>query len=112
MKLRERLSKACTLLGLEIDIAFKAKLPSGHVISTVARISKLGAPKGMLIVTSFDDVREASDELTSAGYGYSVMSEPPSDESFDLDAYVDVFSDWGWSGEDTERPLWFLVENQ
>jgi hypothetical protein len=60
----------------------------------------------MLIVRSYDDVREDASELLAAGYAYSVLDEPNAVEQFDLKSYQEMFADWGWSGAPDQKPGW------
>jgi hypothetical protein len=43
-------------------------------------------------------VRLYAETLKRAGYGFSVLDEPQPDEKFDLNAFKEMFLDWGWSG--------------
>jgi hypothetical protein len=106
MNLTESLSKACSALGLRIELGFRFSVPSGRELLAVARIADLGAPNGMLVFLSYDEIQEWTPALLKAGYGYSVMDEPRVDEEFDLESYQDMFRDWGWSGELRARPNW------
>lgn len=103
-RLEDWLSRACNALGLQADIPFVANIENEHGVRAVARIHNLGANNGMLVVRSYEDVRPHAKELAKAGYGYSVLDEPRSDEAFDLDTFKEMFLDWGWMGPETERP--------
>jgi arsenate reductase len=108
-RMQEQLSKACRELGLHIDLDFELSLASGRRLVALARIQELGAPNGMLILSSVDPIAHASDEITEAGYGYSVLSQPRSSEGYSSQGCIDMFSDWGWSGNANRRPAWMLV---
>lgn len=60
----------------------------------------------MLLFRTYDEVREVSQALQNAGYGYSVVDEPRPDEEFDLSSFQEMFRDWGWSGELGGKPPW------
>jgi len=98
--------RACSALGLHAELGFRLVLPSGHAVVTVARIADLGSPNGMLLLRAFDDIRGHVQELTDAGYGFSVVDEPWPDEEFDLIAFQEMFRDWGWSGQLGAKPAW------
>jgi hypothetical protein len=98
--------KACSEFGLRVELQFELALAGGQVVRTVARLPDLGAPKGMLIVTSYDEIKSCSQELISAGYGYSVLDEPSPGEVFDSQSFRTMFRDWGWSGELGKKPDW------
>jgi len=95
-KLESWLMQACAMSGLKVDIAFSA-LIGNQKIQSVARIQGLGAPNGMLIFRSYDEVRSFRDDVMHARYGYSVLSEPAKGEEFDLRSFQEMFRDWGWS---------------
>jgi len=60
----------------------------------------------MLVIRAYDEVRMYEDELINAGYGYSVLDEPQVVEEFDPDAFREMFADWGWCGEASQKPSW------
>jgi hypothetical protein len=95
-------------LGIRIDMGFELKLEHGHVIHSVARIPDFGRENGMLIVNSFDQVREYSDEVIKMGYGYSVFDEGNGYDG-DLEGDKDILADWGWSGDLKLKPEWAMA---
>lgn len=105
-RLADWISQACDALGLNADIGFLLILSDGHKIPTVARIPGLGAANGMLVFCSYEQIRAYTDELLQMGYGYSILDEPLPNEKFDLASYRDMFTDWGWSGEEALKPEW------
>jgi len=44
--------------------------------------------------------------LQNMGYGYSVLDDPLHSEEFDLESYVEMFSDWGWGNVNERKPDW------
>jgi hypothetical protein len=111
-RLQESLLRACEELGLRIELDARGTLSSGRDIQAVARIPQLGAARGMLIFRSYQDLEGLGDELVSAGYGYSVLSEPPPNESWSIDSYKEMFSDWGWASESEEAPAWLTPASE
>jgi hypothetical protein len=105
--LTQQLTRACLALDLPIDVGFVADLGKGNQIRSVARIRNLGAKRGMLVFSAFEPIRDHADRLVEAGYGISILSEPSRDDPDDLDACLDMFSEWGWSGPADRRPDWF-----
>jgi hypothetical protein len=97
-RLQNDLVRAGKSLGLRIITPYEVTLPSGRNVVADALIPEIGSPKGMLIVQSYDAIEDITDEIVNCGYGYSVLDEPGADETFDLEAYVDMFADWGWDG--------------
>lgn len=102
----EWLWRACSELGLHIDLRFRTTLPSGRELTALARIADLGAPNGMLLFQSYDDIRDCVQVLRDAGYGYSIVDEPHHDEGFDLASFQEMFRDWGWRGALGSKPRW------
>jgi hypothetical protein len=60
----------------------------------------------MIVVDRFDEIRGNHSELVKAGYGYSVLSNLSPSEDYDLDTYIEMFSDWGWASCNERRPDW------
>ena len=105
-RLAARLWRACSALGLRVELGFRVVLPSGHAVVTVARIPDFGSPNGMLLIRAYDEIRGHVQELEDAGYGLSIVDEPPPDAGFDLTAFQVMFRDWGWSGQLGAKPAW------
>lgn len=98
--------RACAELGLRTDMGFRLALSDQQEIQTVARIADVGAPNGMLVVSSYDVVRNLTDKLLEAGYGFSVLDEPDPRENYDIESFKAMFLDWGWAGELGKTPDW------
>ena len=96
--LQDWLIAAGTACGIPVVAPFALLLPSGAVVKASALLMGLGDAKGMLIFHTFDEIRELSEEIRDAGYGYSTLSEPDSGEPLDLDSFKEMFRDWGWKG--------------
>ena len=109
--LAKQLSQACSTLGLQAEFGFTLSLGEGAEIRAVARILDLGAPNGMLVVNSYDEIKNYSKRLIEAGYGYSVLSEPIRDEKVDLKSLQEMFIEWGWSGEPSRKPKWMAEDS-
>ena len=105
-KLSDWIARACDELGLRADVGFSLVLPNGHNVHTVARIRDIGGKNGMLIVSSFDEVKNDLDDISRSGYGFSVLEEPPEREMYDLETHREMFRDWEWFGAKTQRPSW------
>jgi len=105
-KLLSWLAQARDELGLHVDREFTVALDDKHVIHAVARVRDLGAEKGMLVVSDYDEVKAHLAQITKAGYGLSVLDEPSPLEEYDLERYAQMFRDWGWSGVESQRPQW------
>lgn len=104
--LTEWLWRACAELGLRVELGYKLALQDVPDLIAIARIQDLGAANGMLIFGSYDEIRQAVPRLLDAGYGFSVLDEPANHEEFDIQTFMDLFADWGWSGELGRKPSW------
>lgn len=104
--LQSLLQRACQELGLTIVMPFLLPVRDSIQINAQALLPELGAPKGMIIVNHYDDLRGVASELQSMGYGYSVLDDPLNSEEFDLESYVEMFSDWGWGTVNERKPDW------
>ena len=105
-QLAQSLWRACADLGLRIELDFKLVLPNVPQLTAVARIWNLGSPNGMLIFTNYEEIRYRTKDILEAGYGYAILAEPATCEVFDLESFVDMFRDWGWSGDIGCKPTW------
>ena len=95
-KLADWFVQAAAHCGLRVDVGFAVHLSDGRQLISLIRISGVGGDKGMLIFNDYDAIWPDAEEVLSMGFGYSVMSEPRSAETFDLALFEDVFADWGW----------------
>lgn len=105
-KRQESLARAGRELNLKIEFSFNVNLPDGRCILADAWLPDLGAPKGIIVVRDYDLLLGAANELIEMGYGFSVLEEPSSNTSYDRNSYVEMFSDWGWAGEEDSKPIW------
>jgi hypothetical protein len=87
-------------------IPFKISLAESGEIFAQALLPQLGSSKGMIFVSNFLELCEKETELVNLGFGYSVLDEPRSDEEYDLNSYVEMFSEWGWGSTKEKKPDW------
>jgi hypothetical protein len=59
-----------------------------------------------MAVFSLDQSKELLMEESTDGVGFSFLSEPHPLEDFDIDAWLEVFTDWGWNGSLETLPQW------
>jgi len=104
--LQPYLLRACNELNLTIVVPFLLTVGEGIQINAQALLPQLGARGGMIIVTHYDDLRGVASKLPNMGYGYSVLDNSPSSEDFDLESFIDMFSDWGWGNTNERKPGW------
>jgi hypothetical protein len=61
----------------------------------------------MLLVTSYQDIAAVTEQLVSAGFGYSCLDDLPGTVP-DEAQIIDMLRDWGWSGSG-EAPSWYAA---
>ena len=105
-RLQSALQHASEDLGLKVVIPFILNLRQGVQINAQALLPQLGAPKGMIVVSRYDDLHGMANELVNDGYGYSVLDDPSPTDDYDLDSYIEMFSDWGWGAINESKPDW------
>jgi hypothetical protein len=105
-ELASRWKSAAKALGIEIEAPYSTTLSSGSRLDAAVLVAQFGAPRGMLILRDYAEVRHLLGELEQAGFGFSVMDEPGDSHPFVLEEYMDVLRDWGWSGIASDAPAW------
>lgn len=90
-------------LGLEIWAPYELTLPSGYLVRAPVLVRHFGGPKGMLVVSD-DSILDWGDAIIQMGYGFSVLGEPS--QKYDRKVYIEMLSEWGWWGPDSEEPVW------
>lgn len=93
-------------LGIEIEAPFDLMLPSGVHLQVPILVRHFGASKGMLVVSDYALVKNLTDEIVRAGYGYSTMDEPRKGEEYTREIFIEVLADWGWHNEKFDKPGW------
>ena len=105
-RLQDDLQRACRELGLVMEAPFLLVLRSGKQLAATALLPQLGAPKGMIVVSSYDVLRGSVNELVENGYAYSVLAEPRPVEEYEIESFREMFQDWGWNANCEGRPDW------
>ena len=105
--MQEWLARAAQELGVRVFLAYVAALSDGRQVPTQALFPDLGGTLGTLVFDSADVVdREAKRDLVAQGYSISTFSQPLAKEEFDLEGYAEMFSEWGWTGHEMQKPKW------
>ena len=106
-RMQEWLVHAAQELGVRVILAYVAVLSDGKQISTQALFPDLGGTFGTLVFDSMDVLDpEARRDLGAQGYSISTFSEPLPKEEFDLESYAEMFSEWGWTSNEMQKPAW------
>jgi len=67
-------------------------------------LRRFGARNGMVLVAKYNEVQAHASSLVDAGFGYSTLGEPKS-EDFDVNGVIEMLRDWGWTGAGPS-PTW------
>ena len=98
--------KASHDLEIEVEMPYTLRLKSGAKIEADVLVKDFGHVNGML-VSSRDIFSVLTDEIVSAGYGYSVLGSPVY-QTYDRDLFIEALNDWGWSRSADQRPSWYI----
>lgn len=93
-------------LGIKIEAPFDLALKDGSVLRFEVLVKDFGAKLGMLITTDHTKIKKSKEELESLEYGYSVMSDYSTEDSYNLEGFKYMLKDWGWSGNPELAPVW------
>lgn len=99
------LAKESAVVGVKVIFDTSLRLPSGRSVIAHAHFPQFGTEKGTLIFHSFDEYRDAKNELIEQGYSYSEFGSSQ-DNYFDPDSLREMLSEWGWADKKTEAPAW------
>ena len=108
-KMQEHLKMAADQLGLRVIIGPIIKFKSGKKIAFEAYFPDLSNKRGIYVV-QFSDAYKLDkfdrDELLKSGVGLSTFDCPEENEEFCVESYVEMFREWGWSGNVSDKPEW------
>jgi hypothetical protein len=93
-------------LDLEIVCPFNFVLPNGRALEPLFLLKNFGAANGMLIFGDFGDISSVVEDISCAGYGFSVLDDPFGEGVYSREDFIEMLSDWGWSGPKELAPNW------
>ena len=105
-KLLQYWRKASLSLGFGMIAPFQLSLASGKQLDAIFLVENFGNVNGMLVFGSYDEISSFVDEIVDAGYGYTVLEDPMDGEEYCEADYIELLSDWAWSGDEALRPDW------
>ncbi|EKO16890.1 MULTISPECIES: hypothetical protein [Leptospira] len=105
-KLQKIWKDAAENLNLEVEIPFSIILADNLKINVSVLLKNFGAKNGMLIITNYEDVEPYLEKIYEAGYGFSTLSEPSENEQYSRKDFIELLSDWGWTGDVNLKPEW------
>ena len=99
---------AKTDLGLDIVAPYWLKLNDTTELKVELLVKNFGGGLGTLIVTDYAQIKPYIERLQSLGYGFSVLEEPndKTSQTYDRETFVELLSDWGWTGARADKPQW------
>jgi hypothetical protein len=101
------LARAAEELGVRIFLGYAAVLSDGTRLPSQALFPDLGGVFGTLVFDSADVLDAAARrDLAAQGYSISTFSEPLPNEEFDVGSYAEMFSEWGWTSNERQKPSW------
>ena len=106
-RMQEWLARAAKGIGVSLIVGYVARRPDGTSCQTQALVPDLGGTLATIVL----DSESQSDALIrrhlfEQGFSVSTFAEPLPNEEFDLDDYAEMFSEWGWAGDQTLKPEW------
>ena len=100
------------LAALDLDVLIEGPTSialGDRTLNVPLIVRHFGAANGMIVVSSYAEISEYTEDLLQRGYGYSVMSPPRSDTEYNRESFIHLLSDWGWSGRPMDAPDWLLA---
>lgn len=105
-KLAEWMSRAALELGLRVHIQPTVTLSDGRHVQMTAHFPDLGTPDGIYVAMWEQVDVESQRQLHQNGIPVSLIGEPTERDTFQLDDYVEMFREWGWTATEREPPAW------
>lgn len=93
-------------LKIEITAPYEVDLGNGRIVKADVLVKHFGGKNGTLVFTDSDKFWTHHDQLSKLNYGTSVLDDPS--EPYNRDAMIDMLSEWGWTGDDTNKPEWVV----
>ena len=99
-------------LGLDIVAPYVVSIGSNVRVCVELLLKHFGGRNGMLVLTDYGLLKPYEEQIVSLGYGYSVLSEPRGEagKTYCREVFIDMLSDWSWTGAKNNRPEWLLDE--
>jgi hypothetical protein len=108
-RMTEYIVRAAHELGLQITAPFCCHLGDAMEVVAVAYLPELGGTNGTLIFRSNQYDRTTFGVLQSRGFACSSFDDPLESEQYDLQSYMDMFIDWGWTLDVHNTPSWMRL---
>jgi hypothetical protein len=104
--LAARWTKAAVDLGLKVVTPCEFAVAPAVCLRVPLVLRDFGAREGRLLLSDYSVISRWLPDIELAGYGYSVVSEPPPNEAYSRQDCIDLLNDSGWTGRESLRPTW------
>lgn len=112
-RMQKYLARAAKELDLRIELGYVIHLQSGNTLPTQALFPDLSGALGMVVIDSAENLDEQTENaITDHGLSISTFSQPLPNEKFDIDSYLQMFAEWGWTGDPSKRPRWMTASTR
>jgi hypothetical protein len=95
-------------LGLDIVAPYRLELPDKTELEFKVLLKNFGWRNGMLVTDDWSQIREYEDAVIDLGFGYSILGPYTERATYNRENYIEMLSDWTWSGPETDKPKWLL----
>lgn len=93
-------------LGVSLVVEPTITATSGVDLKPVVWLPDFGGNQGMLVFEGSLSNSELPKLAKDAGYSASTMGSVTKSFVFEIDDFVDLLCDWGWSSYDKPKPNW------
>lgn len=105
-KLINEYRQAAKDLGIGVTAPFELKDKSGTVVMCEAYVHDFASPTGAVIVSAKTERRERQRLRTLDGEPWICVEPDRRQAGYDRSVFIEQMRDWGWFGDETNRPLW------
>lgn len=101
-------AEAARDLNLNIEAPFSVCLENGELLNAAFVVREFGDKNGMLVFRDSSQVSNYGNRITDLGFSYSIIREPKNKVNYCKETFVNILSDWGWTGPHEEEPDWLI----
>ena len=94
-------------LGLEIEAPVEVPLPDGRKFLGDFVLKNFGGRSGIIIVQNYNRLAGYWEQLEKMGYAFSTL-QPLSKEKYRRQTFIEMLSEWTWTGDQKKRPSWVI----
>jgi hypothetical protein len=98
-------------LDLEIEAPAEVLLANGTKFYADFLLKNFGGRNGTLVVQDYSRFAGVWEELEKLGYGFSTL-DPSSRQTYDRQIYIEMLSEWSWTGDPAKSPDWLIPEDE